>query len=66
MADIVGIRYKPAGRIYYFDPGDFELSVGEAHTNAHETSENDKHTKSNNVSSMNAFCVPITIVTRFS
>ncbi|MES0329218.1 MAG: regulatory iron-sulfur-containing complex subunit RicT, partial [Dehalococcoidales bacterium] len=30
MADIVGIRYKPAGRIYYFDPGDFELSVGES------------------------------------
>ncbi len=30
MADIVGIRYKPAGRIYYFDPGDIELSVGES------------------------------------
>ena len=30
MADIVGVRYKPAGRIYYFDPGDNELSVGES------------------------------------
>ena len=30
MADIVGVRYKPAGRIYYFDPGDIELSVGES------------------------------------
>jgi cell fate regulator YaaT (PSP1 superfamily) len=30
MADIVGVRYKPAGRIYYFDPGDTELSVGES------------------------------------
>jgi len=30
MADIVGIRYKPAGRIYYFDPRDIELSVGES------------------------------------
>jgi cell fate regulator YaaT (PSP1 superfamily) len=30
MANIVGVRYKPAGRIYYFDPGDSELSVGES------------------------------------
>jgi cell fate regulator YaaT (PSP1 superfamily) len=30
MANIVGVRYKPAGRIYYFDPGDTELCVGES------------------------------------
>ncbi|WP_101772560.1 PSP1 domain-containing protein [Peptostreptococcus faecalis] len=29
MILIVGVRFKPAGKIYYFDPGSFELSVGD-------------------------------------
>jgi len=29
MPNIVGLRFKRAGRIYYFDPLDFELSVGD-------------------------------------
>lgn len=29
MANIVGIRYKQAGKIYYFDPMDIELVVGD-------------------------------------
>ncbi|HWQ76221.1 MAG TPA: stage 0 sporulation family protein [Syntrophomonas sp.] len=30
MALVVGVRFKPAGKIYYFDGGDFELTKGEA------------------------------------
>ncbi|MTI82081.1 MAG: stage 0 sporulation family protein [Firmicutes bacterium] len=26
---VVGIRFKAAGKIYYFDPGDFELQIGD-------------------------------------
>ena len=26
MAEIVGIRFKRAGRVYYFDPADIELA----------------------------------------
>lgn len=26
MYDVVGVRFKPAGKIYYFDPGPFELN----------------------------------------
>jgi cell fate regulator YaaT (PSP1 superfamily) len=29
MADIVGIRFKRAGRVYYFDPADIEMDVGD-------------------------------------
>jgi cell fate regulator YaaT (PSP1 superfamily) len=29
MADIVGVRFKRAGKIYYFDPADIELEVGD-------------------------------------
>ena len=25
---VIGVRFKEAGKIYYFDPGDFELSRG--------------------------------------
>jgi len=27
--EVVGIRFKAAGKVYYFDPGDFELKRGE-------------------------------------
>ena len=30
MALVVGVRFKPAGKIYYFDSEDFELSAGDA------------------------------------
>ena len=30
MADIVGIRFKRAGKVYYFDPGGIELGVNDA------------------------------------
>ena len=29
MADVVGVRYKRAGRVYYFDPSGIELKVGD-------------------------------------
>ena len=29
MADIVGVRFKRAGRIYYFDPAGIELEVND-------------------------------------
>ena len=29
MVDIVGVRYKRAGRIYYFDPAGIDLAVGD-------------------------------------
>ncbi|HHW91703.1 MAG TPA: stage 0 sporulation family protein [Firmicutes bacterium] len=29
MAKVVGIRFKPAGKIYYFDPGDLVLQPGQ-------------------------------------
>ena len=29
MAEIVGVRFKRAGRVYYFDPADFELKVSD-------------------------------------
>jgi len=28
MVKVVGVRFRTAGKIYYFDPGDFELSRG--------------------------------------
>ena len=28
MVTVVGVRFKPAGKVYYFDPGDFELTEG--------------------------------------
>ncbi len=30
MTDIVGVRFKRAGRIYYFDPADIELEVNDS------------------------------------
>jgi len=29
MASVVGIRYRKAGRVYYFDPSEIELNVGD-------------------------------------
>lgn len=29
MYTVVGVRFKKAGKIYYFDPGDFIIPVGE-------------------------------------
>lgn len=29
MVKVVGVRFKKAGKIYYFDPGDLSLSVGD-------------------------------------
>lgn len=29
MYQVVGVRFKKAGKIYYFDPGDFEIAKGE-------------------------------------
>ena len=29
MYDVVGVRFKKAGKIYYFDPGDFEIPKDE-------------------------------------
>lgn len=29
MADVVGVRFKKAGRVYYFDPSGIELKVGD-------------------------------------
>ena len=28
MVEVTGIRFKPMGKVYYFDPGDLELKVG--------------------------------------
>ena len=28
MVKILGVRFKPAGKIYYFDPGDLRLDIG--------------------------------------
>ena len=28
MTRVVGVRFKTAGKIYYFDPGDLEVTVG--------------------------------------
>ena len=30
MIEVVGVRFKPAGKIYYFDPNDFPLHTDEA------------------------------------
>ncbi|MDO5014398.1 MAG: stage 0 sporulation family protein [Clostridia bacterium] len=29
MTDVVGVRFKPVGKIYYFSPGDLELKKGD-------------------------------------
>ena len=29
MITVTGVRFKPAGKVYYFDPGDLELTEGE-------------------------------------
>lgn len=29
MYDVVGVRFKKAGKIYYFDPGDFPIATGD-------------------------------------
>ncbi len=28
MVKVVGVRFKPAGKVYYFDPGNLEIAVG--------------------------------------
>ncbi len=30
MQTVVGVRFKKAGKIYYFDPGDLEIAVGDS------------------------------------
>ena len=30
MAKVIGVRFKPVGKIYYFDPLDFEIFQGDA------------------------------------
>src|ERR1700730_18419992 len=30
MFTVIGVRFKKAGKIYYFDPGEFDLQVGDA------------------------------------
>ncbi|HUM56499.1 MAG TPA: stage 0 sporulation family protein, partial [Bacillota bacterium] len=30
MVNVVGIKFKNAGKVYYFDPGEFELSLGDS------------------------------------
>lgn len=29
MVKIVGVRFKKAGKVYYFSPGDFDIEVGQ-------------------------------------
>jgi cell fate regulator YaaT (PSP1 superfamily) len=29
LSNVVGIRFKKAGKIYYFDPGNIALSIGD-------------------------------------
>ena len=29
MVNIVGVRFKPAGKIYYFDPVDIDIKLGQ-------------------------------------
>lgn len=29
MAKVVGVRFKPAGKVYYFDPGDLNVGLGD-------------------------------------
>ena len=29
MVKVVGVNFKPAGKIYYFDPGDLQVKVGD-------------------------------------
>jgi cell fate regulator YaaT (PSP1 superfamily) len=55
MAKIVGVRFKPVGKVYYFNPGEFNidkgdfvivetargLEIGEIAVGAHEISDND-------------------------
>ena len=28
MINVIGVRFRAAGKIYYFDPKDFEMEVG--------------------------------------
>jgi len=30
MVNVVGIKFKSAGKVYYFDPGEFQLSLGDS------------------------------------
>ena len=29
MVKVVGVRFKKAGKVYYFDPGDLDIQVGQ-------------------------------------
>jgi cell fate regulator YaaT (PSP1 superfamily) len=29
MAQVVGVRFEPIGRVHYFDPSDFDLNMGD-------------------------------------
>ena len=29
MAEVIGVRFKEVGKVYYFDPKDIELNVGD-------------------------------------
>ena len=28
MVKVIGVRFKTAGKVYYFDPGELELEIG--------------------------------------
>ena len=29
MIEVIGVRFRPAGKIYFFDPVDLEIETGE-------------------------------------
>lgn len=29
MIKVIGVRFRPAGKVYYFSPGDLEICTGE-------------------------------------
>ena len=29
MVDVIGVRFRPNGKIYYFNPEEFEVSIGQ-------------------------------------
>ena len=31
MIEIIGVRFKSVGKVYYFSPGEYKLEIGRAH-----------------------------------
>lgn len=29
MVEVIGVRFRTAGKIYFFNPGDFQVKVGD-------------------------------------